>query len=205
MLANASPQSYQRRSLRRAVSIDCEIESDLWDGQVPFRVTDLSDDGLWLRTGLSIECGEQLLVSFAPPRWPKPQPLVALASVVRVAMPRRRSDGELSGMALQLLDLEPEDRQLLRSSLHGLPPRLRVEKVRGAKPADSEPTPLCPMSYILSHESRFVLTDGTEIDLVAEAPLLTGGRAHDKARIHVRAAETKLINRESHPLLRLAS
>lgn len=203
MLATAN-LPYKRRSLRRAVSIDCEVESDLWEGHAPFRVSDISDDGLWLRTGLPIECGEQLLVSFAPPRWPKPQPLVAMASVVRVGMPRRRSDVAESGMALQLLDLEPEEKHLLRMALRGLPPPLRFtapEDIREPLVADASPL-LRPMSYILSHEPRFVLPDGTEITMSAEAPLMTGGRSQQKARIHVRAAETSIVRTTT---LRLAS
>jgi len=204
MLATTNSPLHKRRSLRRAVAIDCAVESDLWEGRAPFRVTDISDDGLWLRTGLPIECGEQLLVSFAPPRWPKKQPLVAMASVVRVGMPRRRSDAQESGMALQLLDLEPTEQQLLRAALRGLPPPLRFDDVEDASAfllPDEEPT-LRPMSYILSHEPRFVMSDGTEITLSAEAPLLTGGRPKQKARFHLRASETSIVR---PPALRLVS
>lgn len=203
MLETATTTEYKRRSLRRAVSLDCEIESNLWDGQVPFRVTDLSDEGLWLRTTLPIECGEQVLVSFAPPRWPKAQPLVAMASVVRVSMPRRRIDHEHSGMALSLLDLDPQDRSLLRASLHGLPPPLHNDRVVDASSllVDDDITSR-PMTYILSRETRFVAPDGSDIELVALGPLLTGGRKAQKAKLHVRASETATIDPAS---LRLAS
>lgn len=203
MLETATTTEYKRRSLRRAVSLDCEIESNLWDGQVPFRVTDLSDEGLWLRTTLPIECGEQVLVSFAPPRWPKAQPLVAMASVVRVSMPRRRIDHEHSGMALSLLDLDPQDRSLLRASLHGLPPPLHNDRVVDASSllVDDDITSR-PMTYILSRETRFVAPDGSDIELVALGPLLTGGRKAQKPKLHVRASETATIDPKS---LRLAS
>jgi hypothetical protein len=204
MLATTNLPPYKRRSLRRAVSIDCEIESDLWEGHAPFRATDISDDGLWLRTGLPLECGEQLLVSFAPPRWPKQRPLVAMASVVRVGLPRRRSDAAESGMALQFFDLEPDEQQLLRVALRGLPPPLRFDDVEDAEASlvpDDQAT-LRPMSYILSREPRFVMSDGTEITMTAEAPLLTGGRPPRKARIHFRAMETTVA---PPPLLRLVS
>lgn len=191
MLATETLPQYQRRSLRRAVSVECEMESNLWDGQVPFRVTDLSNEGLWLRTGLSIECGEQVVVSFAPPSWPRTEPLVALASVVRVAMPRRRGDHEHSGMGLRLMDLSPDERQLLRGVLRGLPPPLKRKPVLDASSLVSDAEALaCPMTYILSREPRFTTAEGLDVTFVAEAPLLTGGRAPGKPRLHVRAAET---------------
>jgi len=191
MFATETLPQYKRRSLRRAVSVECEMESDLWDGQVPFRVTDLSDEGLWLRTGLPIECGEQVMVSFAPPRWPRSEPLVALAAVVRVAMPRRREDHEHSGMGLRLIDLSPDERQLLRGVLRGLPPPLKREPVQDASSLVLEAEALSrPMTYILSRESQFTTAEGLDVTFVADAPLLTGGRAPSKPRRHVRAAET---------------
>ncbi len=203
MLGTAISPQYKRRSLRRAVSLDCEIESNLWDGQVPFRVTDLSDEGFWLRTALPIECGEQVLVSFSPPRWPKAEPLVAMASVVRVSMSRRRIDHEHSGMGLSLLDLDPQDRSLLRASLQGLPPPLHNERVVDASSLIIDDEILArPMTYILSRETRFTAPDGIDVDLVALGPLLTGGRKAERAKLHVRAAETVAID---HATLRLAS
>lgn len=197
--------SYKRRSVRRAVSLECEIESNLWDGQVPYRVTDLSEDGLWLRTGLPIECGEQVLVSFAPPRWPNARPLVAMASVVRVAMSRRRSDNEQCGMGLRLLDLDPQERALLRTSLRGLPPPLKNDPVLEVPALHmlDESAIARPMTYILSREPLLVMPDGSEITFVAEGGLLTGGRAVDKKRLHVRATET--VRTPDVTTLRLAS
>jgi hypothetical protein len=204
MLGTAITPQYKRRSLRRAVSLECEIASNLWDGQVPFRVTDLSDEGLWLRTALPIECGEQVLVSFSPPRWPKAEPLVAMASVVRVSMSRRRVDHEHSGMALSLLDLDPQDRSMLRASLQGLPPPLhndRVVDASGLVVADDDMTSR-PMTYILSRETRLTAPDGTEVTLMALGPLLTGGRKAEKPKVHVRATETAAVETTT---LRLAS
>ena len=204
MLASTTSPSYKRRSLRRAVSLECELESNLWDGHVPYSVTDLSEDGLWLRTGLPIECGEQVLVSFAPPRWPKERPLVAMASVVRVAMSRRRSDNDQCGMGLRLLDLDPEERDLLRTSLRGLPPPLKCDPVQEMPALHVLDESIArPMTYILSREPFLVMPDGSEITLVAEGPLLTGGRVVDKKRLHVRATET--VKAAEVTTLRLAS
>lgn len=204
MLATQPQPQYQRRSLRRAVSVECEMESDLWDGQVPFRVTDLSDEGLWLRTGLPIECGEQVMVSFAPPRWPRNEPLVALASVVRVAMPRRREDHEHSGMGLRLVDLSPDERHLLRVALRGLPPPLKREPVLDASSLLRDAEALSrPMTYILSREPRFTTAEGLDVTFVAEAPLLTGGRTPSKPRLHVRAAETLTESKRADDALAL--
>lgn len=210
MLATELSPQYKRRSLRRAVSLECEVESDLWEGQAPFRVTDLSEDGLWLRTGLPIECGEQVLVSFAPPRWPSPKPIVAMASVVRVALSRRRSDEERSGMALKLLDLDPTDAQLLRATLRGLPPPLRVPAVIDATSlvVVDQLDARMPMTSILKHDNRFRF-DGRDVTFVAAGALLTGGRA-SKQRIHLRASETEAVVESAKcppalPSLRLAS
>jgi hypothetical protein len=156
-----------------------------------------------LRTSLPIERGEQVLVSFTPPRWPKPEPLVALASVVRVSLSRRRVDHEHCGMGLSLLDLDPSDHTLLRQALRGLPPPLTKERTVDASSLLLDDAVAKPMTFILSREARWTTPDGIDLTWVAEAPLLTGGRKQ-KPKLHMRATETETERVEALPL-RLAS
>jgi len=117
----------RRRAVRRAVSIECEVLSEQWDGAVFLPVTDLSCFGLWVRTLLTLEAGEEVLVSLMPPFWPNKSPLVALATVSRVGMFRRRSDLHASGMGLEFTDIDSYESYLLANAIRGLPPPLRVD------------------------------------------------------------------------------
>jgi len=161
----------RRRSLRRAVELECQVLSDLWDGQAPFLATNLSPEGLWLQTPLPLEQGEELLLTLSPPRWSEREPLVALAQVARVAMFRRRNEPQGAGMGLSFVDIDGGQQGALESCLLGLPPPL-PSRTRAARvlaqtaalppPADDEPL--------------LVLDDGTSFVLCAEGELLTAQR-----------------------------
>ena len=114
-----------RTTVRRAVRLCCVVRSTLWDGVAPHLVTDLSIDGAWLATDLPLEAGERLLLTFRPPRWPAGErPLRLRAEVVRVELPRRRTDLRQAGMGVRVLDLDSGTRARLAGALRGLPPPL---------------------------------------------------------------------------------
>jgi hypothetical protein len=115
----------RRSVLRRAVRTCCVVRSSLWDGAAPHLMTDLSADGAWLATDLPLEAGEQLVLTFRPPRWPAGQlPVRLRAEVVRVELPRRRGDLRQAGMGVRFLGLDPAMRARLSKTLRGLPPPL---------------------------------------------------------------------------------
>jgi len=120
---SAPRQARNRRSLRRALNIDCRIESDSWDGEVVLPATDISNEGLWVETPCVMARGEELVVSFALPNAPGER-VWAIAEVARVGMWRRRQDPYPPGMGLMFTYCSEEDKTRLSASLRGRPPRL---------------------------------------------------------------------------------
>ncbi len=164
-------RSSARRALRRAVTLDCEVFSNRWDGPVSLPATDLSHLGLWLQTPLPLERGEEIIVQLTPPRWPFSSPLVALALVVRVGLFRRRHEFDNTGMGLAFSDLESKEVSTLFESLRGLPPPLPTRRpVALPVPALAKPEPA-----VLERVVR--LDDGSFYAFTAEGALLTGGRS----------------------------
>lgn len=157
----------RRRSVRRAVSIECELLSDQWDGAVLLPVTDISSFGLWVQTLLTLETGEEVIVSLTPPYWPSDSPLVVLATVSRVGMFRRRSDIHASGMGLEFTDIDYNEFRLLARALRGLPPPLRDHlTVDGL----TRPPLIKSPRYDLP---AFTLEEGVPVRFKAEHSLLT--------------------------------
>jgi hypothetical protein len=169
--ATESPACGVRGVVRRAVQIGCSVRSELWDGPAPFLATDLSPDGLRLCSPLALPEGQDVVVTFTPPRWPDESgPLNVVARVEHVALPRRKSDplvagmpGE-AGMGLSFLHIDPTQRALLHLVLRGLPPPLPSSRSN-----EEAQLALDELETVLCH-------DGLQIQLAAEAPLLTAAR-----------------------------
>lgn len=157
----------RRRAVRRAVSIECEVLSDQWDGAVSLPVTDLSCFGLWVQTLLTLEAGEEVMVSLMPPFWPNKSPLVALATVSRVGLFRRRSDLHASGMGLEFTDIDSHESYTLANTLRGLPPPLRVDRTT------AEPKRQMRIEKPQYEIPAFVLEEGVTVRFRAEHGLLT--------------------------------
>jgi hypothetical protein len=119
-----------RTETRRAVHVECEIISDRWEEAVPHLATDLSLRGMWVETTFPLPVGEQILVSFTPPRWRHDRQILALARVRRVHHPSVGTRIDAPGMALEFLDLAPAALEELRATLRGLPPRIRESNGR---------------------------------------------------------------------------
>jgi len=154
----------RRRSLRRAVQLECALVSDLWEDSAPHLATDLSIEGAWLCSALPLEPGTEVVVSFRPPRWPwKAPPLTTLAEVARVGMPRRRDDHQPAGMGLSFVAMDDAERERLAAALRGLPPPL--PGLAGLAP---RVTP--------GIEETQLVVDGVPASFTALGPLLTGGR-----------------------------
>jgi len=110
-----------RRAVRRAVSLECAVISDWWDEPVPHLVTNLTPHGLWIETPFPLEIGDEMIVSFTPPRWRRDREIVTCGAVRRVDLRRREAGG---GMGIEFLDLGEGERSELTATLRGLPPPL---------------------------------------------------------------------------------
>jgi len=117
-------QTGRRRSVRRSVAIECSVHSAYWDGAVSFVVSDLSYEGIWLETKVTLEPGDELLLSFVPPGAMRAT-VWAAARVVRVS----GRDGLPHGMGLAFTFMSEGDRAILVHSLEGLPPHLPGARV----------------------------------------------------------------------------
>jgi hypothetical protein len=156
-----------RRSLRRAVQLEADVMSDLWDGAVPLTLTNLSLHGAWLDAELSLDVGDELSLSFTPPHWqtlglPK---LRARATVARVSLRRRRNDSASAGMGLRFTGLSAVTQRCLDDVLRGLPPPLPITQRPHVVTSQTDDDP-----------ARIRMDDGCSYVLLAEAPLLSAGR-----------------------------
>jgi hypothetical protein len=169
----------RRRALRRAVRFECQLQSDLWDGPVPFLVTDLSPFGMWLDSPLPLHPGERVVVAFRPPSWPDEAPALSTeARVARSGLRRRRADRPVaSGMGLRFGSLDDVTRAALADRLRGLPPPL---------PGAIAPPLRLTLPAPEISECALELGDGLCFELLAEAPLLTAGRPQTVAALPVR-------------------
>jgi hypothetical protein len=116
-----------RRSVRRCVSLECDVHSAYWEGAVPFLASDLSVHGIWLDSPFTLEVGQEVLLSFVPPGSSN-TPVLVTATIARVGAP----DGQPSGMGLAFTSMRDSDRTLLARCLEGRPPRLPARRVPAA-------------------------------------------------------------------------
>lgn len=123
-----------RRSFRRFVRLDCQVVREIDLAPVADLVLDLSVDGMLVRGTRRVLTGEELVVSFRPPR--SNQVFDAVATVARVVHGRRPGDYGLS-FGLEFHGVDDGGRALLFDKLRGMnapdpsrPPRPLVpEKV----------------------------------------------------------------------------
>ena len=122
--AGASGARPLRRSVRRALMVDCEIECETWEGVVSLPATDVSNEGLWVQTQVVLNPGTEVVVSFGLPDGAPHRRVWATAKVARVGMWRRRDDIHSSGMGLVFTYCSQADRERLAAFLVGRPPPL---------------------------------------------------------------------------------
>jgi c-di-GMP-binding flagellar brake protein YcgR len=108
-----------RRAFRREVLLSCQVVRERDFRLVADLALDLSTEGMLVSTEQRVLTGEELLVSFRPPRsdrW-----LDVQATVARVVHGRRPSDsGRCLGLAFHAVD--SASRRVLFNHLRGLPP-----------------------------------------------------------------------------------
>lgn len=109
----AKPEA--RRTVRRFVDLDCEVYADLWGEAISHRVTDLSEDGLWIQTELLLEVGTEVALTFYPPDWD--EPLCVAGRVQRVELRARPGDRNAVGMGIEFDALRADERRRLNASI----------------------------------------------------------------------------------------
>jgi len=113
----------RRRSLRRAITVECALRSERWERALHLRASDLSTGGMWIESPVTVAPGEELIVSFRPPH--EDETIWAAAQVVRVGSSRESGEGEArQGMALAFTYCSARHLRLLARALRGHPPRL---------------------------------------------------------------------------------
>lgn len=107
-----------RRSMRRLVDLQCEVFCALWGEAIVHRVTDLSEDGLWIETELLLEVGTEVTLSFYPPDWE--EPLCVAGRVERVELRPRSPERTSVGMGIGFESLRNDERRRLTRSMRCL-------------------------------------------------------------------------------------
>jgi hypothetical protein len=119
----------RRQALRRAVCLEVDVTSELWEGAVVMVVSDLTQLGLWLETDLPLSAGDELHLALPSPR-ASGQWMEADARVVRVSLaPRCDVCGVGPGMGVIFTQIAAWAQLELARELRGLPPPLRRARV----------------------------------------------------------------------------
>jgi hypothetical protein len=124
ILARPNP----RRSFRRYVRLDCQVVRERDFHFVGDLALDLSERGMLVRTRARILTGEEVIVSFRPPKqnwW-----FDAQATVARVVHGRRPGDPHRA-VGLEFTAADAGDVMRLWESLRGLPPPVPQRDPRG--------------------------------------------------------------------------
>ncbi len=109
----------QRRALRRAVPVECQLVRDRDFALLGRRAIDLSPQGMLVMSEARVLTGEPVIVAFRFPR--SPWWFDAEATVARVVHGRRPGDsGSALGIAFDRI--EPAVQYFLHTLLQGVPP-----------------------------------------------------------------------------------
>jgi hypothetical protein len=100
------------------VDLECELYCELWVEAITYRVTDVSEDGLWIQTDLLLEVGTEVTLTFVPPDWD--EPLCVAGRVERVELGPRSSGQGLVGMGIGFEALRNDERRRLTHSMRCL-------------------------------------------------------------------------------------
>lgn len=114
------PKLEGRKAIRRTVDVECGVFTEFWGEPVMHRVTDVSEDGLWIQTDLPLDAGTEVMLIFELDDWD--EPLYVAARVRRVELRRRAGDPRSAGMGIQFEGMRADERRKLTRSLRHLRP-----------------------------------------------------------------------------------
>jgi Tfp pilus assembly protein PilZ len=120
----------ERFEIRKGYSGPVDLVAGLWDEAVTYICEDLSPRGTFLKTSFPLSIGEQVVCSFALPGSAREYDL--FGKVVRVEMPRRKSDHGRTGIGIRFQGTTPAERLQIRSSLRMTPPPLPSHLLKAA-------------------------------------------------------------------------
>ena len=118
----------ERVAMRREYRASCLVQSTSTGALREGRVLDLSPEGMRVAVDFGAELGDELLLSFRPPRWVRREELLARTQVVRV----ERGAGRELDLGLRFESLPHALRVELDACLRGLPPPLPLPGSRAA-------------------------------------------------------------------------
>lgn len=107
-----------RQAVRRLIDLECGVFSDIWGEAITHRVTDVSEDGLWIETDLLLEVGSEVTLRFYPPDWE--EPLYVAGRVQRVELERSAKQATSIGMGIEFDALRTDERRQLTQSMRCL-------------------------------------------------------------------------------------
>lgn len=108
-----------RRSMRRAAKLDCYVVAKKGFRTLRGTTLDVSEEGLRVATDLDVTIGEKVVLALCLPNgrsW-----VDARGRVVRIERGVRAGD-DGPAVAIELTEMDPIDRGLLRGSLASIPP-----------------------------------------------------------------------------------
>ena len=127
-----------RRAFRRFVRLDCQVVRESDFRLVADLALDLSTQGMLVRSKARVLTGEEVVVSFKPPRCNKY--FDAIGIVARVLHGRRPGDIGPS-LGIEFIGVSREDEELLFEHLRGMaapdslrPPRMLAPALHRARP-----------------------------------------------------------------------
>jgi hypothetical protein len=115
-------QLQERRAIRRAIQIDCEVVRERDFKLVAKKTFDLSTDGMLVPTSLDVEPGDDLIVSFY--MTPLGIHFDTEATAARIIRGARSEDREGPCVGVKFRPFDPIQRHILRGALRRVPPPL---------------------------------------------------------------------------------
>ncbi len=119
----------ERRAIRRAIQIDCQVVRERDFKIVGERTVDLSTDGMLVPTELDVEPGEELFVSFQLMFGIQVDVGGKIARLIRGL----RTDDQGPCVGVKFDGLDPVTRHIMRGSLRKVPPPLPRRSRREAR------------------------------------------------------------------------
>ena len=111
-----------RFEVRKAARLPVEVISAEWDEPVTLTTSDMSPRGCFIRTGVLVDEGEEVVIAFRLGEGG--EEMLLFGEVARVAIQRRRSDVGATGFGIRFTDIRAMDRIRIRERLRGVPPPL---------------------------------------------------------------------------------
>jgi len=117
-----------RRSFRRFVRLDCQVVRERDLRTIGDLALDLSTEGMLVRGTDRVLTGEEVIVSFRPPR--SNRLIDAMGTIARVVHGRRPTDRQGFALGVEFEFLNDEDREYLFERLRGLEPATPARPLR---------------------------------------------------------------------------